>query len=169
MSSSQTPTQVIQLLGSVFGLLLFFTAPFLADFGAGTWVAMSRRTLLSNLSSSEYQVFGFAIMVTVLLVATLLGLVTWGVFFRRFRNDLPGIYIPGVILSGTVTLVINLLWRLIQLTIGIGLSFQSPSGGLNLPSPFNLIFWIFGFGLYAFAHPILTILVLRYHWHLAGG
>lgn len=178
---TESTTQTAKAFGSVIGLLLFFLAPFLSDLGFALLVAIpSRRQALSSTGAVQGPV-GYRpllqhfMLLGALTLLTLVGFVIWRYFWKQLDNEAPRTYFYIVIGFGSLTLIISLLWVGVKLLAGFtatGLSSTSLFPDIDLPFPFSFLLtliWMLAVGTYFFGHPILTFLMLRYHWRLIKG
>ena len=178
MTLTESSTQTAKVIGSITGLLLFFLAPFLAEFGFISLAAIpSRRQALSSTgtiqgSASYHPLLQYFILIGILTLLTLAGFLIWRYSWKHRGNDIPKVYFYLVIGLGSLTLIINLLWVGVKLLAGFtaaGLSSTGLSSDFGFPLQFSFLLsfaWVLEAGVYLFGHPILAFLMLRYHWHL---
>lgn len=183
MSSPEPPTQIGKIIGSAAGLVLFFLAPFLLDLGFAFFIALPLRRQALSSSRGDFQnpigyhpIIQYLILAVFLSLLTLAGFAIWKYFWKQLeKTEVSRTYLYSIIVFGSLTLIVNLIWLGSKLMVGLWSISSSSTGlftSLDFPFPLNILLLfllILEVGAYSFGHPVLVILMLHHHWDLTKG
>ena len=157
---------ILKVFGMSIGIFIFFLAPFLIDIASAVILIPMRRKAISSemIVSSPSNISPLAeylILIGVLLLITFVGFLIWRFFWHRLDKKVPKYYLRISIVVGILTLIFNLIWTGLKSMIGLMAFWSSQTMASN-----NIVF-VLGTVFQYLLHPILAVIMIRFHWKLS--